>query len=92
MGEIKTITENGFTLRHWWYYDWMGLQRNSCEISWIREDGMKMIKPLFAPPRVRIITRGTAIMGDDISPYKDEEYAQMLKEEVTKVTNLTRER
>ena len=82
MNMIKEITENGYTLVHSWHIDYMGLQRNYFEINYPRSDGIIVRIPFLGNIRVSRADRDTVYLGDDISPYKDEEYINMLRERI----------
>lgn len=82
MNEIKTLTVRGFTLTHSWYIDFMGLQRNAFDLF---DEETRTHYPLIGGVRVSDYDRGTLLTGDDISPYTDEQYLEMLNREVRKI-------
>ena len=83
MKTIKEITENGYTLTHSWYYDDFGFRKNSFDL--FHED-TRTHYPFHGKIRVNNYDRNTPISGDDISPYKEEEYQEMLREQIGKLT------
>ena len=90
MKEVAKYNENNWFLTHSWYIDDFGLKRNSFEIYAIREDGMKIIYPFLAPIRVHKTDKDWPLEGDDISPYETFEYADMLREQVKKLSTYLR--
>mgnify|MGYP001589438925 CR=1 FL=1 len=83
---VAKYNEGDWFLEHWWNIDDFGMKRNSMQIYKIGDDGMKMIYPFYAPLRVRKFDKETALDGDDISSYETFEYAEMLREQVGKLS------
>ena len=84
MKKIKEITKNGYTLNHSWYLDDLGLQKNSFDLF---HEETRTHYPFFGRIRVNNYDRNTPISGDDVSPYTDQEYEEMLDEQVLKVSH-----
>ena len=80
MKEVAKYSENGYFLTHSWYIDDVGFKRNSFEVYTVREDGMKVIYPFHNH------NKSTQLLGDDISPCENFEYADMLREQVNRIT------
>lgn len=79
---VAKYNEGNWFLEHLWGIDDFGMKKNYMQVYKIREDGMKMIYPFHAPPRVRKFDRGTAFDGDDTSPYETFEYSDMLRKQL----------
>ena len=83
MNEIITITKNGFTLNHSWYIDDFGFKRNSFDLF---DEKTRTHYPFFGKIRINNFTRSTSLGGDDTSSYTDEEYLEMMEEQLEKLT------
>ena len=83
METIKTITKDKYTLTHDWYMDDFGFKRNALEVSFIDEKGTKQHIPFRGKMRIKDYDGKEDIWQiDDVSPYKDSEYMEMLEEVV----------
>ena len=82
MNQVKVIKHKEYTLTHSWLLDSVGLQRNDFVISRIREDGTKIAFPFLCNPRVVEASNGTCFIGDNVSPYEDWEYIEMMDEQL----------
>lgn len=82
MNEVKTLTVRGFTLTHSWYVDDFGQKRNAFDLF---DEETRTHYPFFGDLRVSHADRGMAILDDDISPYTDEQYLEMLNKQVRKI-------
>ena len=91
MKTIAKIESCGWFITHSWYLDEFGLKRNSFELSYIREDGMKIIIPFIGNIRVQNYDLNKPIEGDDTSPYETFEYLDMLNEQVAKFKQINRD-
>ena len=80
MNLVKEITENGYTLTHNWYIDDLGLKKNSFDLF---HEETRTHYPFFGEIRVNNYDRSTPFEGDDTSPYKDEEYLEMLRNQTS---------
>jgi hypothetical protein len=83
MTEIKKITKDGYILTHSWYCDYSGLKRNSFDLF---HEESKIHYPFWGDIRVVNYNKGTAYGGDDISPYTDEQYLNMLDMQIKKLS------
>ena len=90
MNQVKVIESRGYIFTHSWSLDDCGLQRNHFEISRIREDGMKMIYPFIGNLRVTNVDRSTAFVGDNVLPYEEWEYLEMINKQVNLLASLDR--
>ena len=84
MNQVKVIKHKGYTLTHSWLLDSVGLKRNNFEISRIREDGMKITLPFLGNLRVIETSKSTVFTGDNILPYENWEYLEMMNEQIKK--------
>lgn len=82
MKEVRKMKENGYTLTHSWYYDDFGLQRNSFDLF---HDESRTHYPFLGDIRVNNYDKGSPYGGDDISPYTNEQYLDMLRKQVAKI-------
>lgn len=85
MQVVKEIKQDGFVLTHSWYTDHFGFQRNSFDL--FHEETCTHY-PFMGKLRVNNYDRNTPIGGDDVSPYSEEEYQEMLKGEVGKINDI----
>lgn len=81
MNKIKTIKKGKYTLKHEWYLDDMGVKRTCIELF---DEEKRVHIPFMEPLRVLNLTRSTPIFGEDTSAYSDEEYEEMMNEEIAK--------
>jgi len=88
MNQVKVIESRGYILTHNWSLDDFGLQKNHFEISRIREDGMEMIYPFIGNLRVANVDRSTAFFGDNVLPYEEWEYLEMINKQVDLISSL----
>lgn len=88
MREVKTLSEGGYTLNHSWYLDYFGLKRNSFDLF---HEESRTHYPFIGRIRVRTADRNTPIDGEDVSQYSEEEYLEMLREQVAKIVPLENE-
>lgn len=79
MKEIKRIKKGDWTLVQSWYVDDMGLKKNALNLI-KSENGIDKHYPFIAPLRVSTKSTNEPYDGDDISPYTDEEYNEMINE------------
>ena len=84
MKEIKKITENGYTMIHSWSFDDFGLKKNSFDLF---EEATKTHFPFFGNIRVSNYDINKFFEGDNISPYTDEEYLEMLRKEIKRINH-----
>ena len=77
---IKEITKDGYTLTHEWFIDDFGLKRNSFDIFHIKSSTHYPFLSNF-----RVDDYDFIIEGDNISPYTDKEYEEMLEEQINKL-------
>lgn len=82
MKTIKQITKNGYTLTHEWYFDDFGLKRNAFNLFHIES---RTNYPFLGKPRTTNYNRNAQIEGDDVSPFTDKEYEEMLREQIAKI-------
>jgi hypothetical protein len=82
MSEIKRITKDGYTLIHDWYYDDFGLKKNGFDLY---HEETRTHRPFLGDPRVIKDSTSVPFLGDDISPYTDEEYLDMLERQVKRI-------
>ena len=82
MNHIKTIWEGDYAIQHHWYLNDLGLKINSFDIIYQKKDGTRIYYPFFGDIRVNNYDRSTPFTGDDISPYTDQQYKKMLKEQI----------
>ncbi len=80
MHKVKTIKKGAYTLNHSWYLDDFGIKTNSFELIKMEDDGQKVLMPFWGMLRVNK-DKGT-YFGEDTSPYTDEEYEQMIDEQI----------
>ena len=86
MKVVKVITENGYTMTHHWYFDDFGFKRNSFDLF---HEKTRTHYPFFGDLRVQNYDRDKPIIeGDDVSPYTDEQYLEMLIKMVEKISLL----
>ena len=83
MKEVKKITENGFRLTHSWYFDDFGLKRNSFNLF---HEKKRINWPFMGKMRVNDFDTSHPIQGDDVSPFTDKEYQEMLRNEIVKLS------
>lgn len=76
---VKQITKGEYSLVHYWYFDMFGFKRNGFDV---RHEPSRRVIPFHGPVRVSNYKKGMALAGDDTSPFTDEEYEQMLNEQV----------
>jgi len=86
MNEVAKITEEGYTLTHSWHLDNFGLKRNSFDVFC---EATRTHYPFWGMIRVSNQEKGTAFAGDDTSSYTENEYKEMLKEQVEKISKLS---
>lgn len=82
MNTVKTITKDGYTLTHSWYIDDLGLRHNTIDVF---HEATRRHYPMAAPIRVQNYGPDDPIEGDDVSPYTDEEYQEMLQRAITRL-------
>lgn len=78
---VKEIKKDRFTLTHSWYVDDWGLKRNMFELF---DNTDRVHMPFLGDIRVSNTSTGQAFLGDDTSPYSDQEYGKMLDEQIEK--------
>jgi len=84
MNQVKVIKYKGYILTHSWLLDSVGLKRNNFEISQIKEDGMRVAFPFLVNPRIIKASKSTVFTGDNVSPYENWEYIEMMNEQIKK--------
>lgn len=87
MNHVKTIWDGDYALQHHWFLDDFGLKKNYFDIIHHQKDGSQIHYPFFGDIRVTNYNKGTAYGGDDISPYTDQEYREMLRKQIKKIKN-----
>lgn len=85
MNEVKTIMVKGYTLTHSWYVDPFGQKRNSFDLF---DEETRTHHPFHGNLRVSNQSKSDGYLGDDTSPYTDEEYLEMLNEQISKIQNV----
>ena len=88
MNHIKTVWEGEYAIQHHWYLDDMGLQKTSFDLIHHKQNGSRVYYPFFGDIRVKDYTKNEPVLGDDVSPYKEEEYKKMLRKQIEIITNL----
>ena len=91
MNHVKTIWEGDYAIQHHWYLDDFGLKKNSFDIIHQKKDGTRTYYPFYGDIRVNNYDRNTPISGDDISPYTDQQYQEMLKKQIEKIPPSSKE-
>lgn len=81
---VKKITKDGYILTHKWFRDDLGLKRNSFDLFHIKS---RTNYPFLGKIRVSDLSRDTLIEGDNISPYTDKEYNEMIEEQISELNN-----
>ena len=75
-----------YGIQHSWYIDDFGFNRNSLCVIHKNEDGSLNYYPIFCIVRVHNINDKEPYMnGDNVLPFTDEEYEEMLDKEVSKI-------
>lgn len=77
MNIIKEYTKGDYTLSHSWYLDDFNVKRAIINISF-RNGDSKINIPYSPPLRVANYSLQDTYSGDDISPYSDLEYKEMI--------------
>ena len=85
MNHVKTIWEGDYAIQHHWYLDNFGLKRNSFDIIYQKKGGARTYYPFLGKIRANDYNRNTPFGGDDVSPYTEQEYQEMLREQVAKI-------
>jgi hypothetical protein len=86
MNHIKTIWKGEYGIQHHWYLDDFGYKRNSFDIIQVKNDGSRIYYPFFGRIRVNDINHQAPFeIGDNTTPFTDEEYIEMLNEQLIKI-------
>jgi hypothetical protein len=78
LGLVKSVTDGKRTLEHYRHLNVAGFPVETFDLIETREDGGKLIKPMFPPMKVNDFDRSTPIgLATD---YSEEEMLQVLKD------------